>query len=223
MVERNIKLVTEQQALIAVRKRESTCKGLTVRSLHNTLKVVIQQIYTITQALVATFQIYRMTMADASTQRLCKPVSVNTTCYRLHNIIKILFLRPVVAKSTECLVYIVLLTSVTKIISCQIWNSNIQVAFVSHFKLSRIRLTGLNYNNTISSFRAIDSLGSSVFQEHDCLYTVHIKVIYGSKVSLKSVKNEERLIGIASIGTVYISKRLLTTHLDFRHFIWVGT
>ena len=67
MVERNVKLVTEQQALIAVRKRESTSKGLTVRSLHNTLKVVIQQVYTITQALVATFQIYRMTMANACT------------------------------------------------------------------------------------------------------------------------------------------------------------
>ena len=150
-----------------------------------------------------------MLLTDTCTQRLCQPIGI----YATDDIILILFqdilqglqifwIKSILGIHATLYLEVELLLCIHQVITRQVRSLNIKVTIVIDTQLTALRTYCLNNHHAVSSLTTIYSLGSSVFQDGDTLYAVHVHVIDFCNIGFKTVENEERLVRIALVITL---------------------
>ena len=148
-----------------------------------------------------------MVVRESCAQRLTHPVGIESCHYILVpiiicstvKVIKYLAILVETAIIAREFLKLQLLTGIHKIVIAQVSPTHIITTVISETQLACLRFLCLYYYNAVGCLRTIDGCRRSILKNCDALNTVHTHIGNALECCLKTIKNEERLVGIVAV------------------------
>ena len=148
-----------------------------------------------------------MVVRESCAQRLTHPIGIESCHYILVpiiicstvKVIKYLAILVETAVIARKFLKLQLLAGIHKIVVAQVCPTHVVATVVSETQLACLRLLCLYYYNTVGCLRTVDGCRRSILKNGDALNTVHTHIGDALECCLKTIKNEERLVGIVAV------------------------
>ena len=148
-----------------------------------------------------------MVVRESCAQRLTHPIGIESCHYILVpiiicstvKVIKYLAILVETAVIARKFLKLQLLAGIHKIVVAQVGPTHVVATVVSETQLTCLRLLCLYYYNTVGCLRTVDGCRRSILKNSDALNTVHTHIGDALECCLKTIKNEERLVGIVAV------------------------
>ena len=171
-----------------------------------------------------------MLMSESGAQRHTEPISVyalfNVTQTRVIKVVKLYLIERIAG---VILIYasqslkLQLLARVHEVVIRKVGKVKTVVALVRNLQLALGRSFCLDYYNAVGSLRTVDGCRRSILKQGDRSHTVHVKVHNSLERCLKTIKNEERLVGIRTVFLLQSNNTRLATYFYVWHLVRIGT
>ena len=174
---------------------------VTERAFHCPLGVVVRESSQGPQFLGTKFDTHGVFLPDSKPQRFGEPVSI----LAFQGLLKPFVVEGLPGHGLERIVVLIvaftsfhiqLLKGVAQVVTRKVRSLDRETSVVGDTALVVGERLGLDDDDAVGTLRAVDCLGGSVFEDGYALDTVHIHIGHLLQSCFKTVKDEERLVGL---------------------------